>query len=183
MKSGVEEYIKLKVHLCQIHSWTSQNNDKVRAVVAFDCRELPRVMEIFHYQPRCGGYSDRYKSLNLFAFFFKIEDICQSTVFQGLLRWLNGEESPANAEGGVLIPGLGKSRGRWNGNPLEYSCGESHGQRSLAGYSPLGHKELDMTEWLDTNVLYSKFPLDFLFWVDILLWNAGKFTMFIDLWF
>ena len=24
--------------------------------------------------------------------------------------------------------------------------GESRGQRSLAGYSPLGHKELDMTE-------------------------------------
>ena len=26
--------------------------------------------------------------------------------------------------------------------------GEFHGQRSLAGYSPLGHKELDMTEQL-----------------------------------
>ena len=26
--------------------------------------------------------------------------------------------------------------------------GESHGQRSLAGYSPWGDKELDMTEWL-----------------------------------
>ena len=24
--------------------------------------------------------------------------------------------------------------------------GESHGQRNLAGYSPLGHKESDMTE-------------------------------------
>ena len=24
--------------------------------------------------------------------------------------------------------------------------GESHGQRSVAGYSPWGHKELDMTE-------------------------------------
>ena len=24
--------------------------------------------------------------------------------------------------------------------------GESHGQRSLAGYSPWGHKELDITE-------------------------------------
>ena len=24
--------------------------------------------------------------------------------------------------------------------------GESHGQRSLVGYSPLGHKKLDMTE-------------------------------------
>ena len=26
--------------------------------------------------------------------------------------------------------------------------GEIHGQRSLVGYSPWGHKELDMTEWL-----------------------------------
>ena len=25
--------------------------------------------------------------------------------------------------------------------------GESHGQRSLMGYSPWGHKELDTTEW------------------------------------
>ena len=28
---------------------------------------------------------------------------------------------------------------------LQYSC---HGQRSLAGYSPWGYKELDTTEWL-----------------------------------
>ena len=26
--------------------------------------------------------------------------------------------------------------------------GESHGQRSLVGYSPRGHKESDTTEWL-----------------------------------
>ena len=26
--------------------------------------------------------------------------------------------------------------------------GKSHGRRSLVGYSPWGHKELDMTEWL-----------------------------------
>ena len=32
-------------------------------------------------------------------------------------------------------------------NPLQYSWLENpHGQRSLAGYSPWGHKELDMTE-------------------------------------
>ena len=30
---------------------------------------------------------------------------------------------------------------------------ESHGQRSLAGYSPWGHKELDTTEWL-THIYY-----------------------------
>ena len=35
--------------------------------------------------------------------------------------------------------------------------GESHGQRSLAGYSPWGCKELDMTERLtQTHTLYSK---------------------------
>ena len=27
-------------------------------------------------------------------------------------------------------------------------AGEFHGQRKLAGYSPRGRKELDMTEWL-----------------------------------
>ena len=35
---------------------------------------------------------------------------------------------------------------RRNGNPLQYSCLEnSHGQRSLVGYSPWGHKESDTT--------------------------------------
>ena len=46
-----------------------------------------------------------------------------------------------------LIPGSGKSPGGRHGNPLQYSCLENpHGQRSLVGYSPWGHKELDMTE-------------------------------------
>ena len=37
------------------------------------------------------------------------------------------------------------------GNPLQYSCLEnSHGQRSLAVYSPLGLKESEMTEKLGT---------------------------------
>ena len=31
---------------------------------------------------------------------------------------------------------------------LVFLPGEFHGQRSLVGYSPWGHKELDMTEWL-----------------------------------
>ena len=45
------------------------------------------------------------------------------------------------------IPGLGRSPGGGHGNPLQYSCLENpHGQRSLAGYSPLGHKESDTIE-------------------------------------
>ena len=57
---------------------------------------------------------------------------------------------PANAgdirdEG--LIPGSGRCPGGGHGNPLQYSYLENpHGQRSLAGYSPQGHKEFGMTE-------------------------------------
>ena len=54
-----------------------------------------------------------------------------------------------------LIPGLGRSPGEGNGNPLQYSCLENaHGQRTQAGYSPWGHKELDMTERLKTAQLH-----------------------------
>ena len=35
----------------------------------------------------------------------------------------------------------------WLTTPI-FLPGEFHGQRSLVGYSPWGHKELDMTEWL-----------------------------------
>ena len=46
-----------------------------------------------------------------------------------------------------LIPGSGRSPGGGLGNPLQYSCLENpHGQRSLAGQSPEGHKESDTTE-------------------------------------
>ena len=45
------------------------------------------------------------------------------------------------------IPGSGRSPGGGHGNSVQYSCLENpHGQRSLAGYSPWGHKELDTTE-------------------------------------
>ena len=45
------------------------------------------------------------------------------------------------------MPGLGRSPGGGDGNPLQYFCLENpHGQRSLVGYSPEGLQELDMTE-------------------------------------
>ena len=51
------------------------------------------------------------------------------------------------------IPGLGRSPGEGNGNPLQYSClGKFHGQRNLEGYSPWGCRESDMTERLSSIV-------------------------------
>ena len=50
-----------------------------------------------------------------------------------------------------MIPGLGRSPGGGHGNPLQYSFLEnSHGQRSLAGYSPWGGRESDTTGRLST---------------------------------
>ena len=56
-----------------------------------------------------------------------------------------GKNLPANAGDTGSIPGLGRSPGRGNSKPLQYFCLENSIQRSLAGYSPLGPKESDMT--------------------------------------
>ena len=44
------------------------------------------------------------------------------------------------------IPGLGRSSGKARHPTPVFLSGESHKQRSLAGYNPWGCKELDMTE-------------------------------------
>ena len=67
---------------------------------------------------------------------------------------LEVKNPPANA-GDVRevgsIPGSGRSPGGGHGNPLQYSCLENLlEQRSLAGYNPWGHKELETTKRLNT---------------------------------
>ena len=42
-------------------------------------------------------------------------------------------------------------RRAWQPTPV-FLPGKPHGQRSLVGYSPWGCKELDMTEWLSTQI-------------------------------
>ena len=50
------------------------------------------------------------------------------------------KEATSNPE-----PGRFPRRRAWQPSPV-FLPGESHGQRSLAGYSPWGHKQSDMTE-------------------------------------
>ena len=52
----------------------------------------------------------------------------------------DGKASACNVGDLGSIPGLGRSLGEGNGNPLQYSC--------LVGYSPWDHKESDTTEGL-----------------------------------
>ena len=61
------------------------------------------------------------------------------------------KESACNAGDLDSIPGLGRSPGGGHGNPPQYSCLENpHGQKSLAGDTLWGLKELAMTEQLST---------------------------------
>ena len=56
---------------------------------------------------------------------------------------------PTSLGGLGLTPGLGRSSGGGDGNPVQCSCLETpHGQRSLVGCSLWAHRELDTIEQL-----------------------------------
>ena len=68
---------------------------------------------------------------------------CQSDNFNGYWRSRKGPE-------------LSAWRREWLPTPI-FLAGELHGQRSLAGYSPWGHKESDMTEHLTYKHIYATY--------------------------
>ena len=90
----------------------------------------------------------------------------------------DSKESACN--GGKLgsIPGSGRFiwRKKWQPAPV-FLPGESHGQRSLVGYSPWGRMELDTTEAMDLTP-FSKLFSRLLLW---LFWKKGKRTNFLSL--
>ena len=79
------------------------------------------------------------------------------------------KKSACNAENLGLIPRLGRSLGegngthssilawrrKWQPTPV-FLPGEFHGQRSLVGYSPWGHKESDRTDRLTLSFIHRK---------------------------
>ena len=71
------------------------------------------------------------------------------------LRWCSSKKSTCQhrrCRRHGIDPWVGKSpwRRKWQPTPA-FLPGTSHGQRRLVGYSPWGHKESDMTEWLSTH--------------------------------
>ena len=71
------------------------------------------------------------------------------------IRWgfpggSDSKESTCSAGDLGSVPGFGRFPGGGHGNPLQYSCLENSTDRSSAGYSPWGRKEVDTTERLST---------------------------------
>ena len=59
----------------------------------------------------------------------------------------DGKEPACNTGDQSSIPGWERSPQEGNGSPVQYTCLENpHGQKSLVGYSPWGHKESDTTK-------------------------------------
>ena len=70
-------------------------------------------------------------------------------ILRGFPGGLDSKESACNVVRPGFDPWVRKISWRREWQPtLVFLPGESHGQRSLADYSPWGHKELDMTERL-----------------------------------
>ena len=84
----------------------------------------------------------------LFVSLVNIEKPCGSW-------WLRGESVCPQCGRPRFDPWVGKIpwRRKWQSTPV-FLPGESHGRRSLVGYSPQGHKELDTTERLHLHLYY-----------------------------
>ena len=69
-------------------------------------------------------------------------------LFMGFPGSSESKESACNAGDPGLIPGSGRSPGKGNGYPLQYSCLKNPMDRGVwqATYSTWGCKELDATE-------------------------------------
>ena len=79
--------------------------------------------------------------------------ICGSSIFWWFLGG-SGVKNPS-AKQETQIGSLGQKipwRRKWQPTPV-FLPGKCHGQRSLEGYSPWGHKDSDMSDWL-THILY-----------------------------
>ena len=67
------------------------------------------------------------------------------------------KESACSVGDPGLIPRSGRYPGDEHGNTLQYYClSESHGQKSLVGYSPWSPKESDTTEQLTLSLFMYK---------------------------
>ena len=67
---------------------------------------------------------------------------------QGFLGGSTGKDCDSKVGDLGSMPGSGRSPREGNHCPLQYFCQDNPKDRSLAGYSPWCHKELDMTEQL-----------------------------------
>ena len=108
------------------------------------CQHLLDSLQTFFRKnlPRSWVPAQNKKAQNSIAFYGAMH-------FSLSLWWLNGKESACQCKRQGFDLQIRKIpwRRKWQPAPV-FMPGECNGQRSLAGYSPQDHKELDMMEQL-----------------------------------
>ena len=132
-------YCCLVTQLCLtlVIPWTAESQASLSFTVSQSLLKLMSIYLSIHL-----SLMEYYSALNNIMYIIYIYNI-----IWGFPGGSDGKESACNVE----YLGLEDPLEGGHGDPLLYSCLENpHGQRSLAGYSPWGLKQLDMTEWLST---------------------------------
>ena len=104
-------------------------------------------------------WKELWERILLFTLLFRTSQIWYPVhIHVTFFRWLNDEESACQCRRHRIRgfdPWFGKMpwRRKWQPTPV-FLPGESHGQRSLAGYSSWGRKEPDTTEhaWMHAHI-------------------------------
>ena len=96
-----------------------------------------------------------WQNANNYFFTYTIEDFFFFLYFQNSAGGTSGKELTCHCrrcKRGRFDPWVRKipRRRAWQPTPV-FLPGESHGQKSLAGYGPWDHKELDTTEHISTH--------------------------------
>ena len=96
---------------------------------------------------------------------------------RGFLGSSDGKESACNVgdSGSNLWVGKIPRRKKWQHTPV-FLPGKFHGQRSLVGYSPWGHKELDPTEKLECTHTHTHTHTRHFFFMLLLLLLLSRFS-------
>ena len=94
----------------------------------------------------------------------------RASVVWGFPWWLSGKEFVCQCNRCrrcTIDPCVGKIPWGRKWQPTLVSLpGKSHRQRSLKGYSPWGHRQLDMTEWLRTHTCRWIRKIHSIFWTQ-----------------
>ena len=112
------------------------------------------VQQLIHYILQKDFFSFLRFSKKAFIYACFIRALMLSGASQVVLVIKNLPANARDIRDVGSIPGLGRSPGGGHDNtrPL-FLPGDPHGQRSLVGYSPQGHKESGTTEATEHNVI------------------------------
>ena len=139
--------------MCQrvINTLNSVSNTKLQFNGNFLCRHTFLLFLWFYEQYSKKARAIHFCLLTTYILWYKINNCISITLTWASLVVQMVKNPPGMRETRVRFLGQEDPLEEGMTTPLQYSGLENpHGQRSMAGYSPWGHKELDTTEPLSS---------------------------------